>query len=177
MDSVSLPPCVFDDPCLPEPGHPAVEIVKPGTMHGVYVLARNHQQLCGVQWALDWPPEWQFLFAIWGCQEGQLYAWPPMPQGPGPWNGSVASAFNCVSGPATAVIGFIVMVPSSGCLAIIESAFPGGTHALSPTWEPDPIDASRRGRVCVGPGGLNTCLPPASPVEGVTWGQIKSTYR
>ncbi len=177
VDSAALPSCVIDDPCLPEPGNPAVKIVKPGMLHAIYVLARNHQHLCGVLWALDWPAQWQFQFALWTCQEGQLYGWPPMPQGPGPWNGSVASAFNCVTSPATAVLGFMFMVPATGCLEIIESAFPGGTHALGPAMETDPIGSDRRGRVCVGPGGLNTCVPPASPVEGVTWGRIKASYQ
>jgi hypothetical protein len=177
VDSSVLPPCVIADPCSPEPGNPTVEIVKPGSVHAIYVLARNHQHLCGVAWALDWPAQWAFRFALWICQEGQLHAWPPMPQGPGPLAGSVATAFNCVTSPATAVLGFMFMVPSGGCLEIIESAFPGGTHALGPAMEIDPIGPDRRGRVCVGPGGVNTCVPPASPLEGITWGRIKATYR
>jgi hypothetical protein len=175
-DSVAtLPLCAINDPCLPAPGEPVVEIDRPGTLYAIYVLARHHQHLCGIQWALEWPTDWTYLFAVWACQSGQLGGWPPMPQGPGPLAGSVATAFNCIDGPATAIIGFIVMRAGTGCLEVIESAYPDGTHALGPRMEVDPIGLGRRGRVCVGPGGLNTC-DPVVPVESATWGAIKATY-
>ena len=43
------------------------------------------------------------------------------------------------------------------------------------TRQAPPVSDANRGRVCVGPGGINSCEPTA-PVENATWGAIKSQY-
>ena len=69
----------------------------------------------------------------------------------------------------------IHMVPRSGCFEIVQSAWPGGTYVMNCQHELEAIPPSNWGRVCVGPGGINTC-DPVLPVESATWGAIKATY-
>jgi hypothetical protein len=63
---------------------------------------------------------------------------------------------------------------SAGCLYIVESTFPFGTHVIDFAGQDTPIPETRRGSVCVGAGGIDGCL--LDPVEPATWGLIKRQY-
>ncbi len=167
--------CALADPCL-APAGPSVTITDPGRLVNIYVVARNYDHLAGIQWAFDWHPSWIVYGGGWTCPPGALGIPFPPPYGPGPVQGSCTSAFDCLSGGSSQVIGSLQAVPGEGCLEIIESALPDGTHALSCSYEVDPIAPANRARVCVGSGGLNTC-ESAVPVEPATWGTVKALYR
>jgi hypothetical protein len=164
--------CEIDDPC--DPGPPTVN-VPAGEHVMVYLLSRNHDDLAAVQTAFDWGT-WTFLYGLWDCQVVQIYGTAPEPPG-GPRYGTIATAFNCVLGPSTAVIGRMAFITGDGCLVQVPSIFPHGIHVLDcgghPQW---PIVPERRGSVCVGAGGIDTCEPGATPVERTTWGAIKAQY-
>ena len=52
--------------------------------------------------------------------------------------------------------------------------FDNGTHTISTTGQDviiTPVTEENRGRVCSGPGGVDTCEPAGPiPVESITWG-------
>jgi hypothetical protein len=74
------------------------------------------------------------------------------------------------------VMAAIHMIPGSGCFDIVESVYPEGTCVVNCQSAAEPVMKSNWGRVCVGPGGINSC-DPVVPVESATWGAIKSQYR
>ncbi len=141
----------------------------------VLVLLRNYDSVWGVQCAFEVPDSWAFGFGLWDCLTS-LYELPPGPPW-GPVRGSLTLPFDqVVTGGALVAFGRMTFYAvDQGCIEIIESAFPNGTHVLSPTFEVTPIPPSSRGRACVGPGGHDACYPLA-PVTPVTWGRIKSQY-
>jgi len=168
--------CAIEDPCL-SPNQPVVTITEPGKGLYIYVIARNYNNIAYIQWAFDWPPTWSIVpWGYWLCPPGSIGAPEQPPYGPGPIAGSCASAFNCISSGTSQVIGWVWAVPGEGCLEIIESGHPGGTHVGSCQNEIDLIPSMNRARVCVGESGLNTC-ESAVPVASTTWGAIKDTYR
>ncbi len=170
--------CDIDDPCLPFPGHPQVEIVEPGQPHAVYVLLRNFDNVFYLQFALDWPQDWGRAFGWWYCQMGCICE--QFPDQPGPVLGAYSCCFNCITGGASTVIGYMFFqTPSAGCISIVDAAVgvPQGTFVESCAGglDIDPVLQRNRGRVCVGPGGVNACESPA-PVESSTWGQVKRAF-
>jgi hypothetical protein len=166
--------CEIEDPCE-TPGGPVVGIDSPGP-HVVYVMLRNYDNVVGLQCAFQWPAAWSFAFGLWDCQpSGGICE--GTPAGSGPTLGTYACTFDCVTGGATAVIGRMTFNSSQeGCLEVIESAFPFGTHVLGCDQTFTSIDPRNRGRVCVGSGGLNAC-ESVTPVESRTWGSIKAFSR
>jgi hypothetical protein len=169
-------PCAIEDPCEPAPGSPSILILEPGLAHAVYVLVRNYSVAAGVQLAMDVAPSWVFMYGLWDCI-GDIGPTAPGP----PWGPTAGTAsvlfFDLISGGATRVVGRLhFAVLGAGCMDIVESAFPFGTHVMGPQYEPEAIDPSNRGRVCVGPGGINTCEPAPVPVEASTWGAIKEQF-
>lgn len=168
--------CEIDDPCEPAPGQPLIEIHAPGEWHTIYMLARNYDNFACLQCAFAWPSDWTLIFHLEGCLPGQLGS-DVGPTGSGPLNGAFAACSNCITGGASAVVSRLYMIPGTGCLELIEPAYPFGTHVESCQQEIDPIPEVNRGRVCVGPGGINTCEPTPVPVESSTWGNIKEQYR
>ena len=143
----------------------------------VFLLARNFEALRGVQTAFAWPG-YGLLGQTWLCQGNQLAA--RVPQGPsgGPGEGTIATVFDNVLGPDTAVIGFMTFQggTTGDCIVQVESSFDNGTHVLSDLLIVTPVPAGNRGSVCNGPGGVNAC-EGAVPVEPSTWGSIKGQYR
>jgi len=167
--------CPEDDPCA-MPGGP--RLLLPGTEQwsSVYVHVRNYVSVAAIQWAFDWPPTLAVGGGMWLCPPGSIGIPEQPPYGPGPLAGSCASIFDCVTGGASMLIGWVGVRGGSGCLDIIESGYPDGTHIVTCSGEIVPVTPPNRGRVCVGEGGVNTCESVVA-VTPVTWGAIKSTYR
>jgi len=101
-----------------------------------------------------------------------------VPHAPGgPEAGTIATAFDCITGGESAAIGHLHFVATPpGCLVQIESSYPGGTHVVSCAGEVDPVPEWNRGRICVDQGGYDACEPAATPVEARSWGRVKAQY-
>jgi hypothetical protein len=165
--------CDLADPCA-GPGQPTVEITSPAETHAIYVIARNYEGIDGVQCAFDWD-DWILLFHHEQCLPQQLGS-DSGPIGPGSLYGNMTTTFDCITGGASAIVSRLHMIPNQGCLEIIESSFPFGTHVMGCDVSFEAVAPENRGKICVGPGGMNTC-EPAFPVEAATWGGIKGQYR
>jgi hypothetical protein len=159
-------PCDIPDPCALASG-PSVEITHPGQPYAIYFIVRNYAEISGFQADLVWPADWTWLFEE-SCPVAVLDCFHVGPH-------TILCAFNCITGGATAVMAVMHMVPGSGCFEIVESAWPGGTNVMDCQSQQEAIPKSNWGRVCVGPGGINTCGGPVPVVDG-TWGAIRSQY-
>jgi hypothetical protein len=166
--------CEAPDPCEP-PNQPQVNIPQTHQWFWIYVFARNFDNISAIQWAFDWPSTLTVSSGGWLCPPGALGIPEQPPYGPGPIYGSCGSVFNCISSGASQLIGSVGVLPGTGCLEIIESAFPNGTSLVTCSGEVMPIAPANRGKVCVGKGGIITC-ESAVPVEPATWGKIKAQY-
>ncbi len=143
---------------------------------GVLVLLRNYDSVIGAQCAFDWPSSWIFLWSMRHCQSGEPVYGTSI-SGPGPVQGTLVVGFDPIIGGVLAPIARLHFLgPSEGCLGIIESAFPYGTHVLGPSGEISPIPQANRARVCVGPGGYTACDPSTTAVSSSTWGSIKNQF-
>jgi hypothetical protein len=150
----------------------------------VYLLLMNYHDVNALETAFEWDAGWVFAGGAWDCQVGQLSGVEPHDPG-GPNAGSIATAFNCVNGPALAVIGRLFFQSGpSGCLRQVESTYPDGTAVLACDIQTlDYINANtpegqlRLGRICVGPGGHDACGSQTTAADPSTWGAIKATYR
>jgi hypothetical protein len=165
--------------CSGDPGAPTRPTVNVAAAPiAVFLFINNYNNVAGVQTAFDWPG-WSLTFGLWDCQGGQLSAVTPVNPG-GPTAGSITTAFNCVNGPALAVVGRIHLVPAGapGCVSQVQSTFPGGINVLDCAQGTDMIpdsQAMRLGKICVGQGGVDACRP-LNAVESSTWGSIKAQY-
>ena len=141
----------------------------------IFVMVRNFDQVRVVQCAFDWPVEWMYIGGTWDCQQHPIFL---APTAPGPFTGTLVVAFDCVSSGAMITIGRMLFgsTPGGGCLSIIESGYPDGTHVLDCSLVVTRVPQENRGRVCVGAGGYDACVPASTPVESVTWGAIKGQY-
>ncbi len=141
-----------------------------------FMLLRNYEEIVGVQAAFD--VTWTFTFGLWECQSHQIVGIRPTPPF-GPRYGTIAIAFDAIVGGELEVIGrmFFLGAGATGCLEIIESWWPGGTHVIDAAQGRTLIPPGDRGRICVGPGGYDACEPMMStPVESARWGAIKRQY-
>lgn len=158
------------DPC--DPGPPTTTMPS-GAGFGIMLFARNYDNLAGVQCAFEFP--FPFTFGLWSCQVNQVAG--TTPTGSGTTAGTISTAFDCVTGGATAAIGSLNFATAfPGCATIIESSFPFATHVISCVGDVDPIPEVNRGMVCVDSPGTDTC-EPVVPVEATTWGSIKAQYQ
>jgi len=140
----------------------------------VYLLLWNYTEVVGVQCAFEWDASWTFTFGLWDCQSNQVNGYTPSAPG-GPTNGTITTAFDMLSGGAVQPIGRMNFASAgSGCLTIVESTFPFGTHVIDALGQDTHIPETHRGAICVGAGGVDACLLP--PVEPRTWGHIKRQY-
>src|SRR6188508_2952785 len=152
-------PCEIADPCVMGP---QVEIMKPGEWYTIYVIARNYDNIEGVDLSATWDPGFAVAYVddCAGCFDciliGQNQLW---------WSHSFA---DCQAGGQSVVVGRIHAMPTEGCLAISQSG-PFEAAAISCKGQPDAIGGQNLGRVCVGPGGVGICSGPVS-VEPRTWG-------
>jgi hypothetical protein len=160
--------------------------VPPSSQITVYLLLYFHCEVAGVQTAFSWSPEWTLISGSWNCRGNQISVVTPHGAG-GPADGSIVTAFDCVTGATVRVVGYMnFQTGSSGCLAQVQSAFPFGIHVVDCAQGIDQIPDSqqgRLGRICVQVGGVDACIdgpPPPNcdpvPVEPTTWGKIKRTY-
>ncbi len=165
--------CITDDPC-PAP----TTDVSTGDQIAAYLLVRNYDNVAGVQTAFQWG-NWAFMFGLWDCQANQVSGVTPTPPG-GETAGTIATAFDCISGGATAVVGRMHLIPSDpGCIIQLESSYPFGTHVVDCQGNVQHImDDVCLGRICASTGqGRNSCDPcDAMAVEPSTWGTIKLQY-
>lgn len=151
----------------------------------VYLLLMNFNDVTAMETAFEWDAGWILAGGAWDCQVDQIFAVEPHDPG-GPVAGTIATAFDCVSGPALAVIGRLFFQSGpSGCLRQVQSTYPDGIAVVdcgNPMGE-DFIDANtpegqaRLGRICVGSGGHDACGPQTTAVDPATWGAIKASYR
>jgi hypothetical protein len=155
----------------------------------LYIFINNYTALGAMQTAFAWPADWvcdpdgepPITF---GCRgTTQAYAHEPVNPG-GPIDGTLATAFDCFTGPGLAAIGRIDFLSgAAGCLTQVNPA--QGTRrveVLDCQNNSTTIDADtsfgqlRLGAICVGTPGRDACdVHPA--VEPATWGSIKATYR
>jgi hypothetical protein len=163
--------CEIADPCP----NPAVEF-NVGATVAAYLVVRNYDEVAGVQTAFDWG-SWALTFGLWDCQTNQVNG--ITPSAPGPQDGTIASAFDCITGGESAVIGRLHLVASApGCISQVESSFPFGNHVVSCGGDVQQIDPACWGSVCAGSAGVNACAPcQPVPVEAATWGTIKAQYK
>jgi hypothetical protein len=170
----SFEPCTGIAPVDCATNRPVVNAVA-GQAACVFLLANNHTAIAGVQTAFDFGG-WVLTFGLWDCQTGQITGTSPMNPG-GATAGTIATAFNCVTGGGLVVIGRLFFTPpTSGCVSQIQSSFPFATNALDCEQSVDQItEDARLGKICVGTGGFDAC-DPVSPVEPATWGGIKAQY-
>jgi PKD repeat protein len=163
--------CQIPDPCP----NPTLE-VQVDDFIAVYLLIRNYEAVAGVQTAFEWGDN-VYLFGLWDCQTNQVNGVTPQPPG-GQTAGTITSAFDCVSGGASAIIGRMHLVAQGGCIWQVQSSFPFGTHVVDCTGGVSPVWADCMGSICVGAPGINACDDcAAAPLEPTTWGQIKARYR
>lgn len=173
--------------------------VAPGEAFRLYILVNDYVEFQAFQTCITWPADWvhnpngepPLTFP---CTVDPLWAHEPQGDGQGPngidaVDGTYAASFDCVTGPAVAVVVRIdFLAGQSGCLTQINPAQgserieiddcasnpPGGNQFF--------IDAStaegqlRLGSICVGTPGRDTC-DRATAVEPATWGHIKASYR
>ncbi|HWN81668.1 MAG TPA: hypothetical protein VNM87_06210, partial [Candidatus Udaeobacter sp.] len=141
----------------------------------------------GVQTAFAWDPGWVLTSSNWTCRGNQVTVVTPHGAG-GPTDGSIVTAFDCVTGASLDVVGYLTFqAGTTGCLRQVQSSYPFGIHVLDCLQGIDMIpdsQAGRLGRICVQTGGMDACAPGPPPpncdpvpVERTTWGQIKGTYR
>ena len=155
---------------------PLINVTSPTGAYTVFVYLKNYAEVNSLQCAFDWPPTWSFGFGLWQCQTGQITG--TTPTAPGATEGTIATAFNAISGGALAPIGLMVFNSiGTGCLSIIESSFPFGNVVLDAGGADTPLSDSNEGKICVDTGGVNTCDCVAQAVEPSSWGAIKATYR
>jgi hypothetical protein len=169
-----IPPPSGPDPC--DQGTLRVDLAVGGPGIAAYLLIRNYDNISGVQCAFDWPAAWPVTFGLWDCQSNQVNG--QTPSAPGGTTGTIATAFDNISGGVTAPIGRIHFagIFAAGCMSIIESDFPFGTHVISFAGDVDPVIEANRGALCAGSPGTDACTP-VIPVEPATWGHIKAQYQ
>jgi len=162
---------------IPDPCPDAVVNIPAGASIAAYLVVRNYVSLAGVQTAFDWG-SWVFTYGLWDCQVNQVNG--VSPTAPGPTSGTIATAFDAVTGGASAVIGRMhLMAVSPGCIEQVMSSYPFGNHVVDDQGVATEIlDETCWGKICVDTGGLDTCAPcqGSTPVESSTWGSIKAQY-
>jgi len=140
----------------------------------IYMLLRNYEDVAGVQAAFQ--TTWTMTFGLWDCQPNTVAGTTPaMPFGE--TAGTIACAFDPITGGTLAVIGRMHFIAGgTGCIEIIESSFPFGTHVVAQEGEAQEVYPGNRGIVCAGTGGFDACVGEV-PVEPTSWGHIKSQYQ
>jgi len=164
-------PCEIDDPC-PDP-HVEINI---GDQIAAYLVVRNYVEVAGVQTAFEWG-SWIFLWGLWDCQANQVSGVTPDAPG-GPTSGTIATAFDAITGGASAVVGrmhMVALVP--GCIEQVVSSYPFGTHVVDNNANATEVCPDCCGSICAGSAGIDACASCGSvAVESSSWGSIKAQY-
>jgi hypothetical protein len=153
---------------------PATVHVPLGEQVMVVLYVRNFDAVAGVETAFDFGT-WTLNFGLWDCRSNQVNGAVPANPG-GPVAGTLATAFDCVTGGATTSLGRMYFLPitESGCLTQVESAQPLGTCVVDCLGNATPVAASNRGRICAGmPGGVDACEPVPVAITTESWGRLK----
>jgi hypothetical protein len=176
-------------PCAPVPfdcGTVRPTIDATGFAQGalVFVCLHNYTDVVAFQCAFDEAPSrdgprtnWILAFGNWDCQVGQVNgSEPSMPLGPR--DGTITTAFNLITGGTLEVVGRMTFLPApaAGCLEVVASSRPFGNVIVNRFNDMVPLRPLDWGRICVGPGGADTCYPILPAVEANTWGAIKAQY-
>lgn len=183
--------CIVADLPSCDVGSPANTQIDPLTSFRLYIFVRNFTELVAFQTCLLWPDDWQVNpdgDLGQPCTSGTFVAHDTVGNGDSTVDGTYAASFDCVVGPAIAKIHRIdFQAGASGCLTQANPS--QGSQMVEvddcapspPGGNPTLLDAStpggqlRLGSICVGvPGNLAGC---AVPVEPVTWGRVKATYK
>jgi len=171
-------PCPILPPSGPDPcaQQTLVTQVNVGDALCAYLLVRHYDDCAGVQTAFEWPAAWPLTFGLWDCQSNQVNG--TTPTASGPTTGTIATAFDCLSGGVTAPIGRLHFAGAfaPGCITQVESTYPFFTHMVDCDGGTHPIIEQNRGSICAGSPGVDAC-EPVVPVEAATWGTIKSQYQ
>jgi hypothetical protein len=161
--------------------------ITPATEFRLYIFVNNYTELFAFQTSFTWPADWSVdpdaePPVVFGCRGNQLNASEPANPG-GPLLGTIATAFDCFTGPGLAAIARIDFLSgATGCL--IQTNPTQGTQmveVLNCTNASTVLDATlpenagRLGSICIGSNGVDACAGQA--VEPSTWGGIKASYR
>jgi hypothetical protein len=159
--------CEIGDPCQ----EGAQVEVSPGEPQVIYVIARNYDQLAYLHLKVvgDYPG-WIIYFVLdcpGGCIDCTLST---------PLTAYFFINFpKCQVGGETLIVGRIFAMGTQGCIRVTQSEYPYGTIAQGCDQQITPVPEAHWGRICVGPGGIDTCEVPVA-VTGETWGAIKAQY-
>jgi hypothetical protein len=151
-----------------------------------YIFVNNYTNIQALQTCFVWPADWHIAPngppSVFGCRANQLNASEPADPG-GPSAGTLATAFDCVTGPTMTPIARIdFQAGAGGCLTQVNPA--QGTmrievvdclNASTSFDASDPLNLPRLGTICIGANGINACGP--LPVEAATWGRIKASFK
>jgi len=153
----------------------------------LYIFINNFSKIFALLTAFAWPTDWSIVgdeVSVFGCRGAtQAYAHVPVEPG-GPLEGTLATAFDCVSGPGLAAIARIDFFASGGgCLTQLNPRQgTGRVEVLDCQYHSTTLDASdprqqpRLGSICVGVPGRDACDALVA-FEPVTWGKIKASYQ
>jgi hypothetical protein len=164
-------------------------MVAANTEFRLYIAVQNYSSLGAMQTALAWPGDWMSTPSgeppiTFGCRgTTQAYAHEPVNPG-GPLDGTLATAFDCFTGPGVGMIGRIDFLSGAGgCLTQVNPTQGSGrVEVLDCQNNSTTLDANtqpgslRVGSICVGTPGRDACDPVVA-VEPTTWGKIKNSYQ
>ncbi len=151
----------------------------------LYIFVNNYTNIQAIQTSFTWPGDWLIAPSgppsVFGCRGNQLNASEPAQPG-GPSAGTLATAFDCVTGPAMTPIARIdFQAGASGCLIQTNPAQGSQqvevvdcTNTSTRLDASNPVNLPRLGTICIGSAGVNACNP--LPVEPATWGAIKASF-
>jgi hypothetical protein len=163
--------------------------VAANTEFRLYIFIDRYTGINAVLTAFQWPADWvcdpdSEPPITFGCR-GATQAYAHEPQNPGgPLDGTLATVFDCFSGPGLAAISRIDFLSGAGgCLTQVNPVQgTGRIELLDCLNKSTTLDATepgadcRLGSICVGTPGRDpcNCFPV---VEEATWGSVKATYR
>jgi hypothetical protein len=94
--------------------------VESGQPVAVFLFVANYTQLAGIQTAFEVNPSWTYSFGLWDCLSGEFADVNPFPPF-GPTNGTLNSAFNCVTSGELAPLGRMFFVSGTGCIGQMKA--------------------------------------------------------
>jgi len=160
--------CGIADPCSTG-AQVQVQVQKPGEWTTIYVVLRNYDNVRDVIFEATWDPGFEVFFGtdcfpgcydcLWIDQFNHRLTW--------------YAGVGCQVGGQSVVLGRLYAWPTAGCFTLVQGDYPEVTSCQGET---DRIQVKNLGRVCVGPGGIDTCNGPVA-VESETWGAIKAQYQ
>ena len=142
----------------------------PGKYNAIYVIVRNYDNIKQLAFTVTWDQGFTVVFAnqcIPGCLDCVMFGEHELQ-----W---FVEFLDCQVGGGSVVVGQIYALPTSGCLRVSQSGYPG-TITVSCDRSIEKVREENLGVVCVGPGGIDVCNEPVI-VQPITWGAIKAQYK